>query len=313
MKNVISFAKKFTAVIDNTIKIILNARKSLVFNSNIPWTKKTSENFDVAMGSFNGAEICELVGLFVLYRLASVLGKENVGLYRDDGLAVLRNNSGLTMERTRKKITRVFQSRGLRITSECNLSRTDFLDVCFNLNEETYIPYRKPYNTSLYIHDQSNHPPIIKKHLPQMIGQRISDLSFDKAAFEKAAFEYNQALQRSGFKHTIIYKPCNPPHTVAIITTRKRESEIFIWFSPPFSKNVATNIGKEFLFLLSKHFPPNNRYHKIFNKQNVKLNYSCMPNMGSIIAKHFKQVLNRLSSADTEIPPCNCRNKRDCR
>ena len=40
-----------------------------------------------------------------------------------------------------------------------------------------------------------------------MICQRISDLSCDKAAFEKAAPQYNQALQRSGFKHTIMYKP----------------------------------------------------------------------------------------------------------
>ena len=37
-----------------------------------------------------------------------------------------------------------------------------------------------------------------------------------------------------------------------------------------------------------------------------------MPNMGSVIAQHNKQVLNRLSSADTETPPCNCHNKRDC-
>ena len=34
--------------------------------------------------------------------------------------------------------------------------------------------------------------------------------------------------------------------------------------------------------------------------------------MGSIIAQHNKQVLNRLSLADTKTPPCNCRNKRDC-
>ena len=122
------------------------------------------------MDSFDGAEICELVGLFLLDRLASVLGKENVGLYRDDRLDVLRNKLGPTMERTRKKITRVFQAEGLRITSECRLSRTDFLDVCFDLNEETYIPYRKPNNTPLYIHARSNHPLIVKKHLPQMIG-----------------------------------------------------------------------------------------------------------------------------------------------
>ena len=43
------------------------------------------------------------------------------------------------MERTRKKITRVFKAQGLRITSECNLSRIDFLDVFFDLNEEAYI------------------------------------------------------------------------------------------------------------------------------------------------------------------------------
>ena len=205
-KNAIPFVKKFTAASDNTIKIILNVRKSLLFYSNNPWMKKTGENFDVAMGSFDGAEICEFVGLFLLDRLASVLGKKNVGLYRDDGLAVLRNISGPTMERTRKKIIRVFQAQGLRITSECNLSRTDFLDVCFDLNEEAYIPDRKPNNTPLYIHDQSIRLPIIKKHLQQMIGQRISYLSCDKAAFEKAAPEYNQALQKSGFKHTIMYK-----------------------------------------------------------------------------------------------------------
>ena len=138
--------------------------------------KKTGENFDVAMGSFDGAEICELVRLFLLDQLANVLGKENVGFYRDNGLVVLRNNSGPTMERTRKKITRVFQAQDLRITSECNLSRTDFVDVCCDLNEEAYILYRNPNNTPLYIHARSNHPPIIKKQLLQMIGQRISDL-----------------------------------------------------------------------------------------------------------------------------------------
>ena len=50
----------------------------------------------------------------------------------------------------------------------------------------------------------------------------------------------------------------------------------------------------------------------IFNKQNVKLSCSILPNMGSIIALHNKQVLNWLSSADNETPPCNCHNKHDC-
>ena len=37
---------------------------------------------DVAMmGSFDGAEVCELFGLCLLDQLAEILGKENVGLY----------------------------------------------------------------------------------------------------------------------------------------------------------------------------------------------------------------------------------------
>ena len=43
--------------------------------------KKTGENFDVAMGLFDGGEICGLVGLLLLDQLASVHGKENVSIY----------------------------------------------------------------------------------------------------------------------------------------------------------------------------------------------------------------------------------------
>lgn len=41
--------------------------------------------FDVTMGSFEGADDCELVGS---YLLDIVLGSINGGLYRDDGLAL---------------------------------------------------------------------------------------------------------------------------------------------------------------------------------------------------------------------------------
>ena len=49
------------------------------------------ETFDVAMGSYDGAEVCELVGLLILNKLAKETDKDMVGLYRDDGLAVMRN------------------------------------------------------------------------------------------------------------------------------------------------------------------------------------------------------------------------------
>ena len=110
---------------------------------------------------------------------------------------------------------------------------------------------------------------------------------------------------------SLCINPCNPPHTVAIATTRKRESKILFGSTHPLAKMLQQISEKNFLYCLII-FPPTTDYHKIFKKQNVKLSYSCMPNMGTIIAQHNKQVLNWLSSADTETPPCNCLNKRDC-
>ena len=43
-----------------------------------------------------------------------------------------------------------------------------------------------------------------------------------------------------------------------------------------------------------------------------RVNKGCQPNIRIIITQHNEQVLDRLSSADTDKPPCNCCNKRDC-
>ena len=59
------------------------------------------------MGSFDETEVCELVGLYLLDQPAEILGKENVGLLRDDGLTVIKSGSGPAIERTRKKITKL--------------------------------------------------------------------------------------------------------------------------------------------------------------------------------------------------------------
>ena len=88
------------------------------------------------MGSFDGAEICELVGLFLLNNLTQLIGSNNIGLYKDDGLAILENATGSTSERVKKWIKNLFQQHGLRITAETNLVQTNFLDVTFNLNTD---------------------------------------------------------------------------------------------------------------------------------------------------------------------------------
>ena len=60
------------------------------------------------MGSYDEAEVCELVGLFILHDLCSEYRKNNIGLYRDDGLAIFKHTSGPQAERIRKEITRRF-------------------------------------------------------------------------------------------------------------------------------------------------------------------------------------------------------------
>ncbi len=39
-----------------------------------------------------------------------------------------------------------------------------------------------------------------------MIGRRISDISSNKAEFDKASREYNDALSKSGYKEKIMYQ-----------------------------------------------------------------------------------------------------------
>ena len=59
--------------------------------------------FDVTIGSFDGAEVCELTDLFILNELTKKFGKENVGLYRDDGLTLLRNCSARLADKAIEK------------------------------------------------------------------------------------------------------------------------------------------------------------------------------------------------------------------
>ena len=112
----------------------------------------------------------------MLGKLASLIGTRNVGFYRDDGLAVRHQANGPKMDRIRKDIIALFKSEGVSITIDTDLIETDFLDISFSLEMEKRFPYRKPRNTLLYIHSESNHPPSIIKQLPSTINKRISNL-----------------------------------------------------------------------------------------------------------------------------------------
>ena len=91
------------------------------------------------MGSYDGAETCELAGSFLLSQLQEL--NINIGLYRDDGL-VISDTTPRDTENIKKEICRIFNHNGLRITIEANKQTINFLDVTFNPNKNNYQPAR---------------------------------------------------------------------------------------------------------------------------------------------------------------------------
>ena len=86
----------------------------------------------------------------------------------------------------------------------------------------------------------------------------------DIDVLKKSIKSYSDALHESNFKETlqfVIPAPRNNNEN----QKRKRKWNI-LWFNPPYSENIKTNIGKMFLQLLLKHFPKHHQMHKIFNK-----------------------------------------------
>ena len=139
--------------------------------------EKRGDLFDVAMGAYDGAEVCELVGTFLLEKISEICNKCDIGLYRDDGLAVFRNKSGTHLEKIKKKLQRLFKEYDLEIIAESNLKIVNYLDVTLNLKDGTFRPYHKPGDQIQYIHTESNHLPNIIKHIPASIEIRLSNLS----------------------------------------------------------------------------------------------------------------------------------------
>ena len=176
LKAALNFAKLHTTISQQDTDIIFHSRKSLLFDKGKPWIKREGNSlFHVMMGSHDAAEVRELVGIYVLNTLANKYDKNNIVLYRDDGLAAFKNTSGSKADKIKKDITRIFKD--------------------------------KPNDKPVYIHKQSNHPPNIIKNLPDSISRRVSAISHDKEIFIQAAPLYEEALKCNDYSENLHY--CN--------------------------------------------------------------------------------------------------------
>ena len=194
------FAKQYHNISNDNIRLIKHFRKSLLFSNNKVWEKKHTEScFDVTMGSFDGAEECELVGIYMLCLLAKLNNKNECGLYRDDRVLILQNVNSQQIDRMRRNIVKMFKDTGFAIDVETNPKIVGFSDITFNLNNGTYRPYKKPNDLLPHINKSSNHPPQIINQLSKAINERLSRNSYNEEVFNSSKHQYGKAVRDSGY------------------------------------------------------------------------------------------------------------------
>ena len=299
----ISFSEKFQEITTTEKDIIIQSKRTILFADGEPWVKKEAANlFDVTMGSYDGAEACELVGTFILHQLKG-LG-EMVGLYRDDGL-MATESTPKQAEQIKKNICKIFKDNGLKITIDANKKIVNFLDVTLDLQKQSHYPYMKPGNVPIYVNAKSNHPPNVLKAIPKGINKRLSEISSNQYVFEQATAPYKEAIEKSGYNYELKYtNQAKQPYK----RTRTRK---VTWYNPPYDQQVKKDIGRQFMQAVEKYlsFPKESKLHNKFNKNTIKLSYSCMPNVKAMVDMNNKRVLcKRIDN----MKDCNCRNKKEC-
>ena len=99
-------------------------------------------------------------------------------------------------------------------------------------------------------------------------------MNINENEFNKAKHLDESARKSSGFNYSMKFE-------APVENARRNRNRKVIWFNPPYSLNVKTNMGKVFLRnLVRKHFP---KSHKIFDLNIIKISHSSMHNIKNLI------------------------------
>ena len=88
LHEVIQSAKDHVPIKRKDVEVIFHARKSVLYSDGEPWVKKESGSFDFTLGTYEGAEACELIDIYMLYLIVKNFDSKNIRVYRDEKLAV---------------------------------------------------------------------------------------------------------------------------------------------------------------------------------------------------------------------------------
>ena len=127
-------------------------------------------------------------------------------------------------------------------------------------------------------------PPHVTKNIPLAVNQRISSNSSNKELFDETVAPFQQALKNSGYDHKLSFET---PKTNS--KNKRNKKRKMIYFNPPFSSGVKSQVGAQILKLVDSCFSKTNPLHKIFNRHTVKVSYRTTPNIQQIITGHNKK------------------------
>ena len=117
------------------------------------------------------------------------------------------------------------------------------------------------------------------------MNKRLNSISATEQIFLDSKDPYQKALNDSGYTFNLKYEPVGEKGDKKRIRGRK-----VIYFNPPFSANVSTNIGAKFLRIVDSCIPPGHILRKIINRNSIKVSYRCMPNMKKALGKHNSKI-----------------------
>ena len=141
----------------------------------------------------------------------------------------LKNISGPQSERIKKDFQKIFPNHGFEIVIDSNVKIVDY-PAQPNKRNIQIIPQTRQHHKL--------HPHPIKA--PSKHYQTNPNRHREILPFFEEVFKYQ------GYNHAFSYNPTPPNDN----NQNKKQ-----WHNSSFDKNVSTNIGKNFLYIIRKHFP----------------------------------------------------------
>ena len=103
---------------------------------------------------------------------------------------------------------------------------------------------------SIYINRQSNHPQCVIRQVPLSVNRRLSIISSSKEIFDSAKVIYSKSLKKSVYRHKLEYQPLAEQDENQ--QRKRRRKRNVIWYNPPYSAGLKTNLVNQLLKLVDK-------------------------------------------------------------